>query len=676
MEGYIFPGDAAKIPVFRPMDFRMDARSHLDCLKPFFAFLIPVLLLLSLSRAALVGWQFDRVAESDGFGFIFLQGVRFDLVSLGMLLAIPGILLPLLATNEWTRRAGFLVVKYYFLLLTGLMVFMELATPNFIMQFDFRPNILFVEYLKYPREVLTMLLKAVPLQLSLALLATGLAVFLMHRLLTPLFDNARRSVVWTAPLLSFLMLLMCFMAARSTLDHRPVNPSTVAFSTDALVNTLPLNSTYSAVYAVYEKYQYEHGSDAPYGEMAETRVIEEVRATAGMPDEAFYDPDLPTLHRQPRSEKYANGRPKNLVIILEESLGADYVGRLGGLDITPELDALADEGIWFEQLYATGTRSVRGIEAVVTGFFPTPRPSVVKLGGSQRNFFTLADLLRRQGYATSFIYGGEAHFDNMRRFFTANGFSTIIDEKDYENPVFYGSWGVSDEDLFNKADEIFSAHHASGDPFFSLVFTSSNHSPFDYPEGRIEHYDQPAATVANAVKYADFALGQYIDKAKRSDYWQDTVFLIIADHSDKVYGSDAVPIERFRIPGLILNADSNPRVIDRITSQVDMIPTLISMIGIEAEKPAMGIDLTRADLDQVPARAIMQFHGTQAYLEGEDVVILQEGREPEHFIYRNKRLVRAENSDPELETRARANSIWPMLAYRNKTYRLPEQTIN
>ena len=651
----------------------MPSKSHLGCLKPFFAFLLPLLIMLSLSRAALVLWQYDRITETDGLGFVLLQGLRFDLVSLGMLLLIPGVLLPLVATNRWSRGITFPVIKYYFLLLTGVLVFMELTTPNFILQFDSRPNILFVEYLKHPKEVITMLLKSVPLQLALTVSATALAVFLMNKLLTPMFDNARRSVVWTAPLLSFAMLLVCFIGARSTFDHRPVNPSTVAFSTDALVNTLSLNSTYTTAYAIYEKLKYENGKSAPYGKMPGDKMIGEVRASVGLADAEFFHPDIPTLHRQPLSARYANGKPRNLVIILKESLGANYVGRLGGPDITPNLDALSEEGIWFENLFSTGTRSVRGIEALITGFYPTPRRSIVKLGGSQRNFFTIAELLRRQDYDTSFIYGGEAHFDNMRRFFAGNGFNTIIDEKDYTDPVFYGSWGVSDEDLFSMAHKVFNRQHASGQPFFSLVFTSSNHSPFDFPDGRIELHERPAATVANAVKYADYALGEYIGKARQSDYWEDTVFLIIADHSDRTYGSDPVPIERFRIPGLILNADDSPRVIDRIASQVDMLPTLLSMIGVEAEHPAMGIDLTRADIDQVPGRAIMQFHGNRAYLEGDAVVILREGLEPRHFTYRKKRLVAADAANPALEKRALATAIWPMTAYRDKTYRLPEK---
>jgi hypothetical protein len=115
------------------------------------------------------------------------------------------------------------------------------------------------------------------------------------------------------------------------------------------------------------------------------------------------------------------------VIVLQESLGATYVESLGGLPTTPELEKLSTQGWWFEQMYATGTRSVRGIEAVVSGFMPTPAQSVVKLSLSQQNFYTLASSLKPLGYRTSFVYGGEAHFDNMRSFFTGNDFDEVID---------------------------------------------------------------------------------------------------------------------------------------------------------------------------------------------------------------------------------------------------------
>ncbi|NJS37149.1 MAG: sulfatase-like hydrolase/transferase [Brachymonas sp.] len=114
--------------------------------------------------------------------------------------------------------------------------------------------------------------------------------------------------------------------------------------------------------------------------------------------------------------------------MLQESLGAEFVGALGGLPLTPNLDALTKEGIWFDNLYATGTRSVRGIEAVVAGFPPTSVEATVKQNKAQRGFFTLASALKNQAYSTTFFYGGESHFDNMRSYFMGNGFEKVIEK--------------------------------------------------------------------------------------------------------------------------------------------------------------------------------------------------------------------------------------------------------
>jgi phosphoglycerol transferase MdoB-like AlkP superfamily enzyme len=362
-------------------------------------------------------------------------------------------------------------------------------------------------------------------------------------------------------------------------------------------------------------------------------------------------------------------RPKNLVIIVEESLGAEFVGALGGRPLTPRLDALAHEGIWLENLYATGTRSVRGLEALVTGFPPTPALSVVKLGRSQRNFFSIAQLLRNAGYDTSFIYGGEAQFDNMRRFFMNNGFDFVVDENDYENPVFHGSWGVSDEDLFARADQEFAKPRDK--PFFSLVFTTSNHSPYEYPEGRIELYDPDPHTVNNAVRYADYSLGTFFDRARTQAYWKDTVFLLVADHNSRVYGADLVPVEHFHIPGLILGGSIEPARYSPIASQIDLPPTLLSLIGVSAEHPMIGHDLTRPEFAAWPGRAILQYNGTQAYMSGRSVAILRKNLPPATFDYDGSTLT-AIAADNELIDTAIAHANWSSTTYEQYLYRLPD----
>ncbi len=311
---------------------------------------------------------------------------------------------------------------------------------------------------------------------------------------------------------------------------------------------------------------------------------------------------------------------------------------------------------------------------MVSGFLPSPARSVVKLSLSQTGFFTLGELLKRKGYDTGFIYGGEAHFDNMRSFFTGNGFDTIVDEPDYTHPAFTGSWGVSDEDLFAKAHEDLQKLHASGEPFFRLVFSSSNHSPFEYPDGRIERYDDEKNTVNNAVKYADHALGEFIDTARNSAYWKDTLFLIVADHDARVWGDELVPIKKFQIPGLILGADIEGRRITTVTSQIDLAPTLLSLMGIASEHPMVGRDLVR--FPDALGRAIMQFNNYYAWMDSRfNVTILRPDQEPLAGVYSRdtgRTTYLTEIPEAAVVSRALAHALLPLKLYRERAYGLPD----
>ncbi len=646
---------------------------HKPLFRPFVIYLLASLITLGLSRLGLTLWQLERVPDAHSFAYILLQGLRFDLLLCGLVMLVPLTLTPLVSYFRRLQPAWQGLIRVYLTLCFAALLFVELSTPSFINQYDLRPNFLFVEYLKYPKEVFATLWSAYRLPLLASILMTALATYGLYRQLKSKPFNGRLSVA-SSLVLPPLLLLLCVMMIRSTLDHRPVNPSTVAFSSDPLINTLPLNSAYSVLYAIYET-RHEDGDTFPYGDMDEQHVMDVVQKDIQFNPADVLDAraGIPTLHKQTAARQLE--RPMNLVIILEESLGSEYVGALGGKPFTPHLDALSRQGIWFEHLYATGTRSVRGIEAVITGFTPSPSRSVVKLPRSQTGFFTIASLLKQYEYNTSFIYGGEAHFDNMRRFFSNNGFDYIVDEKDYAKPAFYGSWGVSDEDLFNKAHETYLSYKAD-QPFFSLVFTSSNHPPFDFPDGRIETSGEKA-TVDNAVKYADYALGQFIEQARQSRYWENTLFLIVADHCDQVYGSELVPVRHFHIPGLILGKDIAARNYSPVSSQIDLLPTMLSLMGISSEHPAIGRDLSHDILQGInrPGRAIMQVAGTQAYMEDNQVVVLQKDKQPLEFIYQDETLKPSPEIHTKLVDKALAHANWSLLAYRNHLYHLPEQAV-
>ncbi len=627
--------------------------------------IVIMLAFLSLWRLGLYIWQFDRVQATGEYGFVFLQGVRFDLITLAAAMIIPVSLTPLFMMGRGVFRRWRVPLLVYMTLWFGLLLFMELATPSFINQYDSRPNYLFVEYLKHYREVGATLLAEYPWQLALSAILLPLGSIAFFRVSRRLLA-VDRPLHWTTVAALVPVLFVTFaVLARSSLGHRPANPSTVSLTSDHLVNDLALNSTYTVLYAIYLSQQDAEGG-FHYGVMPFAEVVDVVRGEMDVDAGRFTDPQIPTLHRQDSARH--RDRPYNLVIVLEESLGAEFVGRLGGLPLTPNLDRLAGEGLWFDNLYATGTRSVRGIEAVVSGFLPTPAVSVVKLNKSQRDFFTLAQLLDKHGYDTGFIYGGESHFDNMRGFFLNNGFNYVIDENDFDAQAFRGSWGVSDEDLFDKAHQKFSTY--ADKPFFSLVFTSSNHAPFEFPDGRIELYEPEKNTVNNAVKYADYAVGRFIERARQSSYWNNTVFIVIADHNSRVYGSSLVPIDRFHIPAVILGPDIRPEVVTTLASQIDIAPTLLSLIGVSATHPMIGRDLTRPENRRRPGRAIMQFNGTQAYMEDNNVIVLRKDLPPKTLLYRDGELQEAAD-DPPLVKKAIAHSLFAQTAYADRLYRLP-----
>ena len=232
--------------------------------------------------------------------------------------------------------------------------------------------------------------------------------------------------------------------------------------------------------------------------------------------------------------------------------------------------------------------------------------------------------------------------------------------------MFAGVWGVSDEDLLRRAHQEFVAQ---GDrPFFALVFSSSNHTPFEYPPGRIAPYDEEPATVNNAIRYADYAIGEFFRLARQAEYYDNTLFLVVADHDTRVFGADLVPIDHYHVPGLILGPGLTPRRIDRIASQVDLAPTLLSLMGIDQPNPMIGIDLLQAPADR-PGRAFMQYYTTNAYLQGDQVVIHPARRPPAQFTYRDGRLRRTE-LDPELALDALAHIRLPGLLYRQRAYAL------
>jgi phosphoglycerol transferase MdoB-like AlkP superfamily enzyme len=634
-------------------------------IKPILNFLFIGLLITTVSRLFLFFLFKDRVVQTENYGYLFPIGLRMDLILMSYILVLPTVLITLLSQSFLQKIKPFFY--FYFIFFLVLIFFFELATPNFIVQYDTRPNQLFIEYLIYPKEVLGMLYKGYLASIIVTIALISSFIFLLIKFKSKWFAIQKTNYLTKLIMFPLIAFLLIFGARSSLTSKRPINASNAIFSTDQLTNCLGLNSFYTVGFALYSL-KNEGNSDKMYGKMNPTEAISRVKKYMNVDSNDFINKEIPLLHTT-KSDTLVE-KPYNVVIILEESLGAEYVGSLGGLPLTPEFDKLTKEGLLFTNLYSTGTRSVRGIEAVVTGFLPSPSESVVKLNNSQTDFYTIASLLKAKGYDTSFIYGGMANFDNMGSFFNGNGFDSIIDEEHFDpkTSAFHATWGWSDEDVMLKANSHFKT--LGSKPFVSLVFSSSNHEPFEYPEGRIKLYDKQKNTVNNAMKYADYSIGKFFEMAKKEAYYKNTIFIIIADHNTRTYGKHLVPIHKFHIPALIIGPNfPKGEKYTKLCSQIDIQSTALSKIGMNVVTPMPGRNLFTLS-DKVKGRAIMQFHDVNAFRVDNQVIIIQPNKEPLQFRVEKDTIFTPVKLDKELAKDALAHVISASYMYKERRYKL------
>ncbi|KPE51714.1 LTA synthase family protein [Chryseobacterium indologenes] len=287
---------------------------------------------------------------------------------------------------------------------------------------------------------------------------------------------------------------------------------------------------------------------------------------------------------------------KNVVLISIESLSADFMEHYGGTKkITPFLDSLADRSLMFTNLYATGNRTVRGLEALTLCIPPTAGESIIKRDDN-KNKFTTGSVFKSKGYDVKFLYGGYSYFDNMEDFFGGNGYD-IVDRNSFkpEEITFANVWGVADEDMAKKAIQVMNAEAKTGKPFFNHWMTVSNHRPFTYPEGRID-IPGTAKSRDGGVKYTDYSLRKFFEMAKKQDWYKNTVFVIIADHCASSAGKTELPMDKYRIPAMVFSEGFiQPQKFDRLMSQIDVMPTLFGMLNFNYQSKFLGQDVFKKE---------------------------------------------------------------------------------
>ncbi len=519
-------------------------------------------------------------------------GLLFDIVTALNLFALFALYLVVVPARIYNGRwHRWLLAGMFSFVVFGL-IYLGAVEFFFFDEFNSRFNFLAVEYLIYPHEVFVNIWQSYPVARVL-FVALGLAVAAIWFMRKPLFGER---VAAGAPRVRFAALVI--LAAATGLAQSTLNVNTGRYSGNRVINELAMNGIYSFFNAALNS-ELDYGTY--YLSLPDTEADERLRRMLMTPRSTYF-PKTDHIERH----IVADGPPQhlNVVVLLEESLGAEFVGAYGDKrGLTPELDRLAGQGMLFTRAYATGTRTVRGMEAVTASFPPVPAESIVKRPHNE-GMFNWSTVMAKNGYASTFIYGGFGTFDNMNYFFRSNGYR-VVDRTDMDEPRFANIWGVSDEDLFRNAVHVFDEQHGRGEKIFSVVMTTSNHKPFTFPPG-VKGVLEKGGSREAGVRYADYAIGRFFEMAKAKPWFDDTLFVIVADHGARVYGREDIPIRTYEIP-LVLYAPKHikPGRVETLTSQIDVAPTVLGMLNFTYDSTFFGIDVFR---DSHPGRAIPLNH--------------------------------------------------------------------
>ncbi|MFJ2714081.1 LTA synthase family protein [Pseudomonas sp. NPDC087346] len=594
------------------------------------------LVVFFLTRIILLLTHLD---EAGGIAVsVFGIGLLYDLGFLAYAALPLGLYLLLCPPALWRRRGhrwflqGLLTVSLF------VMLFVSVAEWLFWDEFGVRFNFIAVDYLVYSDEVLNNVLESYPIGMLLSILAV-LAVVLSLVLRKP-FNAAMNAPMppLRARLLNALGLLVVAGLSLQLLSQDAPR----AQGGNAYQNELASNGPYQ-FFAAFRNNELDYGQF--YGSLPPEKVAQQIRAELGESNARFIGKDPQDIRRV--IDNPGVTRKPNIVLVTIESLSAKYLGSNGdGRNLTPNLDVLRKQSLYFNNFYATGTRTDRGLEAITLAIPPTPGRSIVKRIGRESGFASLGQQLSAVGYDSVFVYGGRGYFDNMNAFFSGNGYRVVDQSSVEESEIhFKNAWGMADEDLYNQTLKLADADYAKQQPFLLQLMTTSNHRPYTYPDNRIDIKSGNGRD--GAVKYTDYAIGKFLEQARQKPWFDNTIFIFVADHTAGSAGKEDLPISNYQIP-LFVYAPKliEPREDGQLASQIDLAPTLLGLLNLDYTSTFFGRNLLQEN--QLPPRVVVGNYQHLGLFDGKDLAILspRKGLRRHDDALTESRESRATSADP------------------------------
>ncbi|WP_296272308.1 LTA synthase family protein [Pseudomonas sp. UBA6323] len=592
-------------------------RLHYAQLRYLSIILLAWLAVFFLTRSVLLlGHLGDAGVTLPGLLGLYGVGLVYDLSFL-VYAALP-LTLYLLLCPAWLWRRRWHQRLLVALVAVSLfaMFFTAVAEWLFWDEFGVRFNFIAVDYLVYSKEVVDNILESYPIYPLLALLAV-LAIGLTLALRRPLraaLEAPRLPALQAACTLVMLALLAGLCSGLVGQDApRGLGGNTYQ-------RELASNGPYQ-FFAAFRNNELDYQQF--YATLPEQTVAAQLRAEVVEPNARFIGNDPQDIRRL--IDNPGSPRKLNVVLVTIESLSAKYLGSFGDTrGLTPNLDELRKQALIFTNFYATGTRTDRGLEALTLSVPPTPGRSIVKRIGRESGYASLGQQLSAQGYDSVFVYGGRGYFDNMNAFFGGNGYR-VVDQSsvDEAEMSFQNAWGMADEDLYRQAIKVADADHAAGKPFLLQLMTTSNHRPYTYPDGRIDIASGEGRE--GAVKYTDYAIGQFLAEARSKPWFDQTLFVFVADHTAGSAGREDLPVANYHIP-LFIYAPKyvKPAEYADVASQIDVAPTLLGLLNLDYVSTFFGRNLLRAD--HPAGRALLGNYQHLGLFDGKDLAILSPRR--------------------------------------------------
>lgn len=563
---------------------------------------------------------------------VFGIGLFYDIGSLSYFLAFYVIYLLLIPTKFHGSRLDKIITKFSYGLFLFVAIFSFLAEIPFWQEYQRRYNFIAVDYLLYTYEVVENIHQTFPLPLLIGIIILILVLAIRFAKKRNAYKSTfENSDSFKTKLISSILVLGIFSFYHFTIKN----------TQSEIFNTVSENElAKSGLYSFFAAYK---SNELNYKEFYPT--IEEKKNYTLLRNNIKAENDSLSTNNKSiirfTKNKGIEQKP-NVIFIGLESLNARFMQRFGNKENwTPTLDSLSKKSISFTNLYATGTRTIRGMEAISLAIPPTPGRSIVKRENNN-NLFTIGEIFKQKGYSRTFIYGGDGHFDNMTSFFSHNGFDIVDRKKPHrlsedlptkrtriedEEVTFENAWAACDGDLFAKLLKVADEQYKTKQPFFDFIMTSSNHPPYTFPKGVIKSDEN---TRENAIKYLDKTIQQFFEKAKTKPWYKNTVFIIMSDHCAYSAGRTEINIQNHHIPAYIFNLkNQTPKEVGKLSSQIDIFPTLFGYLNWSYKSNLFGKDISR--MNPKDERAFIGNHRKVGLLKPNKLLILETNKN--HISY-------------------------------------------